>query len=292
MSDNPELVDQTTRKDAEDNTPILVEADEIVKLENEEERSERIRQFIQKRKIEIENDSHQGELSFLNKSTKSFLGRDTRIVANFLVDPLIMDDDEIYIAFFDTLREFRTHSGWKDQNVRNILPHVFQRSIGKYFGGQRAYEGSEGKRKSIYFENTHSKSNGVSVREFKDQGAAFCAEKASMAHNLYLFLGYDAELIISNNYEIQGENEDNHMFNKLNINGKTVLYDPSNPYEVTDDVGNIINYYPAIYSLTPEQSDLFEKGTKVEVKRPEMRQGEDGRLIQASEEIWAYGRHS
>jgi hypothetical protein len=282
--------DLTPKVDIKDNTYILTEVDEIARINDDEKRNDRINQFIEKRKRELEIDSYAGEISFLFPSTDKFLGEKAKIATSTLADPLVMDDDQIYIDFFETLRTLRTDPRWKDQSINNLIPHAFQGSIGRYFGGQRVYDGGDEIRKEIYAQGASTNPIGISVSEFRGKGVAQCAERASMSHNLYLLLGYDAELIVSNTCQMEG-NEDLHLFNKLNSNGKTILYDPSNPYEVLSEEGKA-TYYPAIFVLIPEQAGGFDKGEQVEVKRIEMQRGNDGNLKPISQQIWVYGRHT
>jgi metal-responsive CopG/Arc/MetJ family transcriptional regulator len=65
MLENSDLTEQVIKKDIEDNAPLLEEVDEIAKISNDQDRSERIREFVQTRKAVLEGSSHQQDLRIL-----------------------------------------------------------------------------------------------------------------------------------------------------------------------------------------------------------------------------------
>ena len=92
----------------------------------------------------------------------------------------------------------------------------------------------------------------------KGKENAFCTERAAVAQNLLVFLGYDSSFV-SGVCIIDGKTED-LSFNVIKTKEGGAIYDPANPVEVKKDDGSEF-FAPASYPISAEQYiDLTHKG--------------------------------
>lgn len=143
--------------------------------------------------------------------------------------------------------------------------NIIQSEIGKYFGNTPQMT-----RMQYYM--LHGKDIGedsklCSLSEIKGKGIAECAEKASVANNLLLSLNklglFPYEVSYMNSLVEMPNEKGGHAFlsfPKINQLGEKsfIMYDVTNP-EIISWNDNFYNY-PAIYSLSEEEYNLFLQG--------------------------------
>lgn len=247
---------------------VLSEIDEILKIEDQEAKKQRVSDFIAERLNSLTEATTPKEISLLLPAYKGFIHPESGIRRNFLVDPFHIDDDELYGVLLDTLGEFRELSNWQGKSLREIVPFAVIRAIGKYYGNYWAYSATEAENQEFYMERSTATSENISLKELKGRGFAVCAEKASAAQNLLSFLGYDIDLIASSKCRLESPEQDDrggHMFNVISSESGRFIFDSTNPSLLTDEEGKVVNFLPANYRIAEEEYQGLIKGGQVEV---------------------------
>lgn len=104
-----------------------------------------------------------------------------------------------------------------------------------------------------------------------------CAEKGAAGQNLLAFVGLESDLIASGECRIPADAQEGaHYFILLHTSNGEKIYDPTNPYIMTNHEGHITSYGPAIYSLTQDQSQALREGKPVTVDHLDIQVGQDG----------------
>ena len=101
----------------------------------------------------------------------------------------------------------------------------------------------------------------LSIKTIRENGCAFCSEKAGMAHNLFKFLGIDSEVICG------ARDKELHAFNMIYPNGydnePMILYDPSHFVEfIKGDKKISLGYFKA---FKKEDYEFFKQGIPTEL---------------------------
>lgn len=101
----------------------------------------------------------------------------------------------------------------------------------------------------------------LSIKTIRENGCAFCSEKAGMAHNLFKFLGIDSEVICG------ARGKDLHAFNMIYPNGygnePMILYDPSFFVDfIKNDKKISLGYFKA---FKKEDYESFKQGIPTEL---------------------------
>lgn len=246
---------------------VLSRVDAVLSVESEEERSVKARELVDSRLKLLTENSSPAEISNLSKPYIGFIHPESRIYRTFLVDPFHIDDPDLYIDLIKTFREIHNHPGYKDRSLREIVPHVVQRTLGIYFGNHWSTDSTENRNRAFYMDRVSADSEDISLKELKGQNLAVCAEKAAVAQNLLSFLGYKSELIVSSKCKLDPkvETDTNHLF--LIVNGKNgySIYDPTNPVLIEDSEGFTISTLPMFYPIKPEERQRLISGDTVNV---------------------------
>lgn len=254
---------------------------EIEKILNTSSKNQE--RFIKKR-ISYLSQGIEGEKTLHDAMTSSyegFLTPQIRISHSGLVDPLIMDDDSLYLEFFKTVQDLRKQEGWKGKSLREIIPYAIQWTISRYFGNTVPGPDTKEQNKEFYENHTTPVSPPVSIGEFKGKNIAVCAEKAAAAQNLLVFVGLKSTLIFSRGCHLPLEaTEESHCYNLVHSPRGYMIYDPTNPVLILNTNGELKSYRPAIYPISKEQFDTLTNGGSVVVEHIDFKEDEDGQLIE------------
>ena len=190
---------------------------EIQKSIYELDTEDKIKEFVEKRIDELENDSIESKVGQGYTNTfKEYISEKTHYKAGASFDDaecpdLVYDDTKPYVELIKAIRE----GAWYNEltlfstmffTIYNYLPSD---DIG--LGRALSYMGNKNKR--------------ISIKTIRENGCAFCSEKAGMAHNMFKFLGIDSEVACGY------RNDELHAFNMVYPNGyenePMIIFDPS-----------------------------------------------------------------
>ena len=159
-----------------------------------------------------------------NSKTNGFFKKDD-LVSIDLFHGFKIDDKEIYYLFFNTLektRKFLQEQGLKDKDNFAIFLSI-KETIDLYFGKDKISHNRE----RFHFTEILADEEIPSIKRFKNSGFAMCAEKSSVAHNLWLLCGKKSYYIVSKFIEVSVENHDAHAFCIVEYDGKFRIFDPA-----------------------------------------------------------------
>ena len=109
---------------------ILTEIEDIL-----EESEETQQVYINQRITTLSKGANTGKISLFDSDIhRGFLGPEMEVYRNLMVDPFIMDDQDLYNDLFETIKKFRASEGWNGKTLREIIPHAIQWTLPKYFG--------------------------------------------------------------------------------------------------------------------------------------------------------------
>lgn len=112
-----------------------------------------------------------------------------------------------------------------------------------------------------YFTYASSKGNKISIKTIRENGVAFCSEKAGMAHNMFKFLDIDSELVCG--ARENGIHAYNIVYPRGYGNEPMVLYDPS--YFVNFIKDNNKRSFGFYKSFRRQEYETFKSGTPVQI---------------------------
>jgi hypothetical protein len=270
---------------------VLSKIDNLLKIENPEQREQESSKFIDERLESLTRNSSPKEISLFSPAYKGFIHPESTIVRSFLVDPFCVDDKEIYVSLLDSFAEFKRLPNWQEKSLREIVSSAVIRAIGNYFGNYWDTNTSDSENKSFYMNHIASDSTKISLNEFKGKRFAVCAEKAAVAQNLLSFLGYDVELIASTKckFSSSDQDRDGHMYNLVSNESSHLIFDPANPSMVEDKDGNAVSFIAAGNKISEEDYQKLRTGGQVEVVHYEFKRLENGDIIKGSENKVTYG---
>ncbi len=197
---------------------------------------------------------------------KGFIRPESKIQRSPMVDPFHIDDSELYEGLFENIKEFKQYEGWKDKELRAILPEVIQYTISKYFGNAAGTTNTDRDNQSFYLDHSDVSSEDLSIKELKGKRIAVCAEKATVAQNLVSFVGLESYIVLSECKLGEGK-EQFHAYNILKTNKGYFIYDPTNPrLELEEGTNHLKNTNAAIYKITDEEFLKLENGGDVTVE--------------------------
>lgn len=209
---------------------------------------------------------------------KGYLRPDAKIQRSPMVDPFAMDDSALYSELFETIKKFREIDGWKEKELRIIMPEIIQHTISKYFGNEVATSGTENRNREFYLDHGDDPdSKAVSLDELKGKGIAVCAEKAAAAQNLVTFAGLESYLVMAE-CNLSGERDENHAYNVLKTENGYFIYDPTNPKLILEkETNHLISSYAAIYKISDEDFTSIKLGKEVKVQHIDIYEDTKGR---------------
>jgi len=233
-------------------------------LGNNEE--EEVQKFIKERVKNLEDNTKPVEISaWQNCFYSEYIHPESKITVNFMVEPFHLDDPEIYSILIEALGKYKRQK--EDISVEDIIPTAVQHAITEYFGNPFADDQTEKEHRDFYLKRSLAPEEKppLSVKELKGKRIAVCAEKASLAHNLFKFLGFEAFLILSTKGKL-AEKEEFHAYNIIKKDGKYFLFDPANPSVTrSETTGRVEGYSPALYQITGSQFEDLTKGGKIKI---------------------------
>ena len=236
--------------------------------------------FIEDRVVKLSKDAKVGELSHIGSGVhKGFLGPQMEVRRNMIVDPIIIDDFNLYETLLDVVNTFKSDERWKDKSLREIIPNAIQWTLTKYFGNAVAYEDTEQENRDFYMNHISAESSAISISEFKEKGFAVCAEKAAVAQNLLAFVGLESDLIASAKCKLPAESKESaHYYIVLHGPKGEMIYDPANHKLFLDSKNRLLSYGPAFYGLTQEQLGKLMAGESMEIDHTDTIKHDDSHL--------------
>lgn len=190
---------------------------EIQKIIYELDTEDKIKDFVEKRIAELENNSVESIVGQGYTDTfKEYISEKTHYKAGASFDDaecpdLVYDDKQPYVELVKAIRK----NSW--YNELTLFSTIFF-TIYNYLPSEDIGLG----RAMIYMGNKNKR---ISIKTISENGCAFCSEKAGMAHNMFKFLGVDSEVACGY------RNDGLHAFNMVYPNGygnePMVIYDPS-----------------------------------------------------------------
>lgn len=174
-----------------------------------------------------------GDINMSGGIIEGFIGKNDKIEVNKNVKrKLVLDDINVYYEFINFLEE--KTKGEKKINESYKL-YLIDSFINEYFGNktnERNYD-RDVAYSSVFMERKYNLTGDtISLKYFKHQGIAECAEEAALAHNLALIVGLDSKLVVGKfTYNGSKSLYGSHAYNiiKSKTTDKVILYDPHNP---------------------------------------------------------------
>ena len=195
-----------------------------------------------------------------------YIKPDAKIQRSPMVDPFTLDDPDMYKALFNSIADFRKNEGWKDVDLRVMMPEVVQYAISSYFGNSLGSPSVERRNQEFYLDQSaENEKPTISIAEVKGKGIAVCAEKAAMAQNLWTFAGLDSSLIMADCSGDSGKSE-LHAYNILKTEKGYFIYDPTNPRVVLDGENHLQSTSAAVYPISSEDFLKLQQGGEVMVQ--------------------------
>lgn len=272
----PQFESQPPKERSPEYIKTLAELERILSTPEEEQRD-----FVERRIAALSENAESGEMSHLGRGIhKGFLGPKMEIRRNMMVDPFVMDDQDLYADLLETARKFKGAEGWKEKSLREIMPNAIQWTLSKYFGNIAAGANTETQNREFYLDHTSADSPSISIKELKGKGFAVCAEKAAAAQNLLTFVGMETELIASSGCRIPAEaGEEAHYYILVHGPKGDMIYDPANPRLLLGKDGKLTSYGPAMYPITEEQSQRLTSGESITIEHVDDKMDEGGQRI-------------
>lgn len=250
-----------------DSGQILRTIEQIVLIQDPQERQKRTNAFIQQRvsrltKQSVERDVAEGII-------RDFIHPKTVLRPNAEYPGFNLDDPSAYTILFDTIREFKEDPDWQKKPIdSSYAVHI---TLLKYFGGvskdtmpdyKTIYKylstiKQESRRHGIDFDSIS-----IPINYFKNNRIGHCLERSAMAHNLFTFLGVESILILGG---LQEPEPIGHAFILTRQGDEHFIFDPMNPIIYFNNQGARINSYPSNHRITlVEFQSILAKG-KVDV---------------------------
>lgn len=210
--------------------------------------------FINQRLSELRADSWEQEFDSLTGYTNKFLSSTAEIKPLFIGRGFMVDDDDIYHQFLDTLHDFyeRNEDFKKPNNFKSFLLYGVQYGLQAYFGNMKPSSGDQALREErllrsgiISNDDNAGPEGPRSIRENKSE--AMCAERAAVAHNLLKLADWESAYYVGK-LSIDDSDADLHAFIIYKTSrGTHNIFDPMNPEVVEDADGKTISGRPAVY---------------------------------------------
>lgn len=227
--------------------------DEIQKKIYELKSDDEIIEFVKTRLNELESDSEeikvgQGYTDFFQEYISKKVHYKAGASFHDAECPdLIYDDMTPYIELIKSVKK----GSW--YNELSLFSTVFF-TVYKYLPSEDIGLG----RALTYMSHKNER---ISIKTIRENGCAFCSEKAGMAHNLFKFLGIDSEVACGY------RDSELHAFNMVYPNGygnePIVIYDPSFFVSfIKDDQKSSFGYFKA---LKYDDYEKFKNGEPIKI---------------------------
>ncbi len=149
---------------------------------------------------------------------KGFFDKDSRLITGYA--PLVLDDDEAYFMLFEALKGKTEALNRVNPSERDIIvAKTIQEVVFGYYGVGRPDDFG----RTMLYRQADAQDRQVSMKEFKDSRRAMCLERASLAHNCFLLLGYDSTIVASDTY-LNGE-KNLHSYGIVTLGEEEYVYD-------------------------------------------------------------------
>jgi len=183
----------------------------IINIKDADERNKKIDTFI--------------SLMEKNNKENGFIGRDEVVKINGLGNAFKLDDNQLYYLFFDTLKILKENN--PNEPDSRILFHGIKSTIKNYFGGLGSNRQKRMILTSIEISDDDIKIPSISLQ--RGENCSLCAERASVAHNLWLLTGTKSHYVNSSDCNFGSiSNEyinDGHAFCVVEIDRAYKLFD-------------------------------------------------------------------
>ena len=221
----------------------------IFELQSEEE----IINFVKERLKELEINSEEKTVgqnytdSFRDYISQKIHYKAAENFNNFECPDLVYDDITPYI---NLIKEIKMGSWYNELSLFTIIFFVVYDYLpSKDIGLDR------------YMTYLSHKNKRLSIKTVRENGIAFCSEKAGMAHNLFKFLGIDSEVVCG------GREDEIHAYNFIYPKGydkePMVLFDPS--YFVSFIKGNSKLSFGFYKVFHRQDYEAFKKGKPMQI---------------------------
>lgn len=248
---------------------ILSEVEQIIGVDDPQKREQKIENYVEERVSQLTQSSQTRELSLIAGTPyRGFIHPESLVRRSYIVDPVRINDNSLYIQLLDSIRQYRQSPGWQEKSLREIAPRAVVRALGDYFGNAISSQDTNTQNKAFYLDRVSLYSEDVDLEELKGKSIAVCTEKAGAAQNLLTFLGYDSELVMSSKCRLNSpdtDDPDGHAYIVINSEKGHSIFDPTNPVVATKEDGTLHDILPSSYPITTEQYQTLMNGGQVEV---------------------------
>ena len=209
-NDDPWYADVTIRYGIEEG--LTNEWKEIINTKNEEEKKQKIDKLIEK----LEE----------NSEVNGFFKAQDKVSINIFCG-FRLDDKEIYYLFFNRLEKIynslltKLH---KDIDGFTIFSAI-KETLTIYFRNDLKDAMRERMNLTAIVADEDDNFIPPSIRVLKDTGCGMCAEKSSIAHNLWLMCGKKSYYFTSKSVFVNGNNPDGHAFCIVEYDNKFRIFD-------------------------------------------------------------------
>ena len=161
---------------------------------------------------------------------------------------LVYDDEEPYVALVEKMSK---NPNYDERNLFNEITFA----VLDYFGAE-----ADALRRMDCYSNDFGGT--LSVKDIRDNHAAFCSERAGMAHNMFKVFGVASELVAG--YRGNEPHAYTVVYPKGYDEGNPIIFDVSNPVKFYE--GDEKTYRPmgAYQVLRGENKDKFLNGGEIQ----------------------------
>jgi hypothetical protein len=199
-------------------------------------------------------------------SVEGFIHPDSVIKPNLVLNGYKLDDNEIYSNLLDNIRYLKNTEELKDKGNRLINLYAVFKTVGDYYGNYMGDEGIEYQNREFLHDHITSDLKPFSIKEFKSSKIATCSEQASISQNLFTFLGYKSELLLSMRCELVKHKPSPHAFNIITSENGIFIIETTNPQITIDSENNLKYIHPAFYPISEDQYNQLMSGRNVSVE--------------------------
>lgn len=208
--EDPWFADVTIRYGIEEG--LTNEWKEIINTKNEEEKKQKIDKLIEK----LEE----------NSEVNGFFKAQDKVSINIFCG-FRLDDKEIYYLFFKRLEKIYNlllTKGKKDIDGFAIFSAI-KETLTIYFGNDLKSAMRQRLNLTSIVANENDEFVPPSISILKNTGYAMCAEKSSVAHNLWLMCGKKCYYFTSKSVFVNEDNHDGHAFCVVEYDNKFRIFD-------------------------------------------------------------------
>jgi len=259
---------------------IMSEAVPILEL-GDDDFEKAVNEFVAHRIDELSGGSSELNVGLINGATDEFIDAEIPMFRSGQKSrEYFLDDNEAYTASFKYVRALFKHFLSQGlEKKRAYLTAVIHGTNSGQVAYFESYFGNEKKLDEITHEfmtDDDTPEERISIADLK--GAGVCLERASITHNALKIFGINSRLETG---RISVVNEDGsvateqHAFITFEgLDGKKMIYDPTNPKVIKDSSGVIVGTRPSLYPV-------LEEGSIVTGNIIEFTKNDDGQILQS-----------